>query len=159
MAAAHYSTGDQRLVGDTTAFPYLAVLATFGAALAFAGVGAATHALGGNAVGMVAGAVVMALSGLLLIVPPARAGAMLLAWNGLGIAIGMFVIGIFSVGALMIFPLVLIALALSSWPRREGEPVASWPAIFVQGCGFLLALALYGVLDMIADDLARLAGV
>ena len=139
-------------------FPSLAALATFGAALAFGGIGMATHALGGNPVGMVAGAVVMTLAGVLLLVPHVRSGALLLAWNGLGIAVGMFVIGIFSVGALMIFPLTLIAITLSAWPRREGEPVASWPAIVVQVCGFLLVLALYGVLDMVADDLASLVG-
>jgi hypothetical protein len=158
MAAAQQSTGEHRTMRERETFPSLAVLATFGAALAFAGVGAVTRSLGGDPAGMVAGAVVMALAGLVLLIPPARTGALLLTWNGLGIAVGMFVIGIFSVGALMIVPLVLIALALSSWPRREDVPLASWPAIVVQAGGFLLVLGLYGVLGTIADDVFRLAG-
>jgi hypothetical protein len=58
----------------------------------------------------------------------------------------MLVLGIFSVGALMVFPLALIAVVLSSWPRREGESIVSGPAIVVQVAGFLLPLVLYGVL-------------
>jgi hypothetical protein len=134
--------------------PWLAIAGCLGAALAFAGVGAAVRYLGGNPIGMIAGACVMGIAGVLLLGPRARAGALLLAWNGLGIALGLFVVGIFSVGALMAFPLVLIALALSSWPRDDGETIASLPAIVSQVGGFVLVFLLYGL-----DDLARLAGL
>jgi hypothetical protein len=146
------------MTGDRTTFPVPALLATAGAALAFAGVGAAVGYLGGNSVGMAAGALVMLLAALLLPVPAARGGALLLTWNGLGIATGLFVAGIFSVGALMIFPVALIAVALSSWPLAPGRPVASGPAIVVHIAGFLLALALSGILDDFAASLAGLAG-
>ncbi len=143
---------------ERTSFPSLAALATFGAALAFIGVGAATRALGGDPVGMAAGAIVMTLAGVLLLAPRTQPGGLLLAWNGLGIAAGLFVIGIFSVGALMIFPLTLTALALSSWPRTEGEGVASPAAMVVQVTGFLLAMALHGVLHDVTTGLRRLVG-
>lgn len=145
--------------GTRAAFPVLAVGATFGAALAFAGVGAVTWNLGGNGIGMAAGAIVSLLAGLLLLTPVTRSGALLLLWNALGIGCALFVIGIFSVGALIAFPLVLLAIALSSWPRRDGESIASLPAIAVQVAGFLLVPALYGFYDGPAADLRRLTGL
>lgn len=144
---------------DRAAMPWLAIAGCLGAALAFAGVGAAVHTLGGKPIGMIVGALVMGSAGILLLVTRTRAGALLLAWNGLGIALGMFVIGIFSVGALMAFPLVLIAIALSSWPRGEGETIASVPAIVSQVGGCTLVFLLYGYLGDIVHDLARLAGL
>ncbi|HYI23848.1 MAG TPA: hypothetical protein VD767_00425 [Thermomicrobiales bacterium] len=147
MVHAQHPTADRYLNRESTGFPLLAVLSAIGAGLAFAGVGMATRSLGGNPAGMVAGAVVMLTAGISLLAPATRAISLLLTWNGLGIAIGILVVGIFSVGALMAFPLALIAIALSSWPRKAGESVASGPAIVVQVSGFLLVLALYGVLD------------
>lgn len=144
---------------DRAAMPWLAIASCLGAALAFAGVGAAVHYLGGRAPGMVAGSLAMGSAGILLLAPRGRPGALLLAWNGLGIALGLFVIGIFSVGALMAFPLVLIAIALSSWSRAEGESIASIPAIVSHVGGFALVFLLYGVPGDIVHDLARLVGL
>jgi hypothetical protein len=137
--------GDHNRSLDQAGFPALAILAVFGAALAFAGAGAATRYLGGNPAGMVAGAAVLAAAGMCLLIPATRPLALLLTWNGLGIAVAMLVMGIFSVGALMAFPLALIAVGLSSWPRREGDSIVSGPAIVVQIAGFLLPFVLYGV--------------
>jgi hypothetical protein len=141
------------------AFPWLAVTADFGAALAFGGVASVTHYLGGNGIGMVAGAIVLTIAGILLFAPATRSAALLLIWNGLGIGCALFVIGMFSVGALITVPLVLIAIAMSSWPRAEGESIASGPAIVAQVGGFLLILMLYGILNRAIADLLRFAGI
>jgi len=151
--------GDRPEPGGRVAFPVLAVGATFGAALAFAGVGAVTWSLGGDGIGMVAGAIVSLLAGVMALVPATRPGALLLVWNALGIGCAMFVIGIFSVGALVAFPLLLLAIALSSWPRRAGESIASISAIAVQVAGFLLVPALYGLYDDLFAGLRNLAGL
>lgn len=137
--------------------PLVAVGATLGAALAFAGIGAATVQLGGEASGHLAGAAVSLLAGLLalaLVLSPAtRTGALLLLWNALGIGCGLFVIGLFGVGALAIFPLALLGIALAAWPRRDGESIVSGPAIAVQLAGFLLVLLLTGVGGANTSDL------
>ncbi len=149
--------GDRAEPGTRTAFPALAVGAAFGAALAFAGAGAVTWNLGGDGIGMVAGAIVSLLAGLLALLPASRTGGLLLLWNALGIGGAMLLIGIFSVGALVAFPLVLLAIALSSWPRRDGESIVSIPAIAVQAAGFLLVPALYGLYDDLFAGLRNLA--
>ncbi|MDQ3657160.1 MAG: hypothetical protein M3457_19070 [Chloroflexota bacterium] len=156
---SHDAPGDRTGPETRTAFPALAVGAAFGAALAFAGVGAVTWNLGGNGIGMVAGAIVSLLAGLLALLPVTRLGSLLLLWNALGIGCAMLLIGIFSVGALVAFPLVLLAIALSSWPRRDGESIASIPAIAVQVAGFLLVPALYGLYDGPFADLLNLVGL
>ncbi len=147
MAHAHPPIADKPVHRE---FPFVAVASTVGAALAFGGVALATSALGGDPAGLVAGAVVMVGAGTCLLVPATRQTALLLAWNGLGIAFGMFTVSLFSVGALMAFPLALVALALSSWPRRHGEPIVSGPAMVVLGAGFILALVLHGGLAWLA---------
>jgi hypothetical protein len=159
MAATHQTTGEHRDTGNRAAFPFLATIATFGAALAFGGVGAVTWYIGGNGIGMVAGAIVLFLAGCLLPSPWTRTGALLLVWNGLGIACALFVVGVFSVGALMAFPLMLIAIAMSSWPKRDGESIVSLPAIVSQIGGFLLIPGVYGMYGDLFDDLRRLVGL
>lgn len=139
-------------------FPGTSFVASLGAVLAFVGVGAVTRHQGGNAVGMLIAAGVMALAALLLVLPATRVWALLLTWNGLGIGLSLLVIGIFSVGALIAFPLVLIALALSSWPRAEGESIVSAPAMVVEVCGFLLMPLMYGLLGDIVTDLRQWLG-
>lgn len=150
--------GDRTGPGTRTAFPAIAVGAAFGGALAFAGAGAVTSNLGGDGTGMLAGAIVSLLAGFLALFPGSRTGALLLVWNALGIGCGMFVIGIFSVGALVAFPLVLLAISLSSWPRRAGESIVNGPAVAVYVAGCLLALALTGLFGEGAADALRLAG-
>ncbi len=159
MAVTHQATGEHRETSNRAAFPFLATIATFGAALAFGGVGAVTWYLGGNGVGMAAGAIVLFLAGCLILSPLTRTGALLLVWNGLGIACAMFVIGIFSVGALMAFPLMLIAITMSSWPKPDGESIVSVPAIASQLGGFLLIPGVYGMYGDLFDDIRRLVGL
>ncbi len=143
--------------GRLTAYPFLALGASIGAAIAFVAVGAIARHLGGNSVAMTAGAIVMALASALLVVPATRLWSLLLVWNGLGIALALMLIGIFSVGALIIFPLALIALTLSAWPRKPGEAIASVPAIASHLAGFgTIFLLVHGQSAM--DWLRRLVG-
>lgn len=139
-------------------FPGTAFGAAVGSAVAFGAVAAVTRHQGGNDIGLLIGAGVMALSALLLVLPITRGWALLLAWNGLGIGVALLLIGIFSVGALAIFPLVLVALTLSSWPRREGESMVNLPALVVQVSGFVLVLLVYGVLNDSVADVRRWLG-
>lgn len=155
---SHDAPGDRTGPGAPRAYPVLAVSTTFGAALAFAGVGTVTSNLGSDGIGLAAGAIVALLAGVMALVPATRPGALLLVWNALGIGGAMFVIGIFSVGALVAFPLVLLGITLASWPRRDGESIASVPAIAVLVTGFLLGLALYGVDETVVTNVRRLAG-
>ncbi|CAN5786587.1 hypothetical protein BH20CHL3_BH20CHL3_09960 [soil metagenome] len=157
--SSHQSVAQQTVVRKRRAFPLFAVGAAFGAAFAFGGVAATTRYLGGNEIGMVAGSIVMTLAGLLALAPATRFGALLLIWNGLGIGVALFTIGVFSVGALMAFPLVLIAIAMSSWPRAEGESIASGPAIVAQVGGFLLILILHGIVTRLVADLLSVVGL
>jgi hypothetical protein len=143
--------------GHRIAFPILALGASIGAAVAFAVVGGITRHLGGNSITMTAGAAVMLLASVLLPAPATRTWSLLLVWNGLGVALALMLIGIFSVGALVIFPLALIALALSGWPRQPGESIASAPAIAAHLAGFgTIFLIVYG--QSAAQWLQRLVG-
>lgn len=140
------------------AFPGTSFAASLGAVVAFVAVALVTRHQGGNPVGMLVAGGVMALATLLLIPPPTRLWALLLTWNGLGIGTALLIIGIFSVGALIAFPLVLVALSLSSWPRVEGASIISAPAMVVNVCGFLLMPVMYGMLGDIVTDLRQWLG-
>jgi hypothetical protein len=144
--------------GHRTVFPILALGASIGAALAFVVVGEITRHLGGDSITMTAGAAVMVLASALLPAPVTRTWSLLLVWNGLGIALALMLIGIFSVGALIIFPLALIALALSAWPRQPGESIASAPAIAAHLAGFG-TIFLIGYGQSAAQWLQRLVGL
>lgn len=143
--------------GHGAAYPFLALGASMGAAVAFLAVGAVTRHLGGNSITMTGGAAVMALASVMLVVPATRVWSLLLVWNGLGIALALLLAGIFSVGALIVFPLALIALTLSAWPRRPGESIASVPAIAAQLAGFGMVF-LIGYGHSAAQWLQRLVG-
>lgn len=143
--------------GHRTAYPFLALGASIGAAITFVVVGAITRHLGGTSIIMSAGAIVMAIASALLILPATRVWSLLLVWNGLGIALALMVLGVFSVGALIIFPLALIALTLSAWPRQPGESIASVPAIASHLAGFgMIFLIEFGQSAM--EWLQRLVG-
>ncbi len=156
---SHDAKGDRTEPEASRAGPAPAVGATIAAALAFAGVGAVAWNLGGDATGPVAGAVVSLLAGPLALFPAARPGGLLLVWNALGIGCAMFALGILSVGALVAFPLALLGIALASWPRRAGEPLASVPAIAVYIAGFLLVPALYEYYDDLFAHFRTLIGL
>lgn len=106
----------------------LAVGALVVATAAFGVVGIVTSALGGRGGLMATPSVVTTLATFCVLFPDTRGFGLLLTWNALGLGIGLLVIGIFSVGALMVFPVVLLVLALSSWPREPGDSIATWPA-------------------------------
>ncbi len=126
--------------------PWLAAGLLLGAALAFWGVSLAAERLGEPHLGLQAGVVLSALAAVLAVPPPTRVPGLLLAWNGLGLAVGLFVIGVFSVGALMAFPLLLLVLALGSWPSGPGSrlTMASLPAVIAEVGGLALAVLLSG---------------
>lgn len=137
--------------------PVLAVTATLGAAFALGGVGLAIMHLGGEriilAIGL--GMVVLLGSATCLLISSARATALLLLWNAFGMVLALLLIGIFSVGALMQFPIALIAVALSAWPREEDQSIVTIPAMAAEIMGFALIPASLGL----SSHLGRLASL
>lgn len=119
-----------------------AVGATLAASVAFIALGVVTSSLGGRWMFMAAPSAVTMLAAFFVLFPDTRPFALLLTWNSLGLAIALLLVGIFSVGALVVFPLVLIVLALASWPRPSGTSVFSGAAMFAQGGGFLVILVI-----------------
>lgn len=59
----------------------------------------------------------------------------LLVWNGAGWSIGLAVLGLDTVGAMPMWPIMLAALALTFWPREEGQtlPVSAIAIALVGG--------------------------
>lgn len=123
----------------------LAVGALLAATAAFGVVGMVTSALGGRGGLVSIPAVVTTLAAFCVLFPDTRGFGLLLTWNALGLGIGLLLVAIFSVGALMVFPVVLVVLALSSWPREPGAALSTWPTwiALIGGVavvlGFLLA--------------------
>ncbi len=105
----------------------VAVAALLAASAALGAVGFATTALGGRGGLVVTPAVVTTLAAFCVLFPDTRGFGLLLAWNALGLGLGLLVIAIFSVGALMVFPVVLLVFALTSWPRMPGDSIVTWP--------------------------------
>ncbi|MGB3329436.1 MAG: hypothetical protein WBA46_10810 [Thermomicrobiales bacterium] len=52
----------------------------------------------------------------------------LLAWNGLGLAIGALGLGVLGVSSMLALPPVLIGIALTAWPHPPASPDAGEPA-------------------------------
>lgn len=66
----------------------------------------------------------------------------LLVWNGTGWSIGLAVLGLESVGAMPLWPIMLAALALTFWPRLDDQRLpASAIAIAVTGGALVCWLA------------------
>jgi hypothetical protein len=65
-------------------------------------------------------------------------------WNAAGWCMGLSVFGMASIGATPMFPLVLLGLALTFWPRPEGFPIPWLGASIAFAGGFLLCWALWG---------------
>lgn len=122
--------------------PIVAMGLCLAAAAAFVAVAIVAEIQGGRATVMALGAPVIGLAGILVAPPATRTGALLLAWNALGIGAGLLLLGLFSVGALIAFPVILIVLALSFWPRTDALSVFSLPGLIAQVGGFLVILAL-----------------
>lgn len=58
----------------------------------------------------------------------------LLVWNGTGWSIGLAVLGLETVGAMPMWPILLSALALTFWPREQ-EQTLPVSAIFISVLG------------------------
>ena len=141
-AVSHRPTPERDAVAEPapTRLPVLSALALIATLLAFLGVGIVIRDQGGSTIGTTAGAVVTGL-GLLFIVPAmTRVFALLLVWNAVGIATGLFAVGLVSVGALLAVPLALLVFALVSWPSTLKLPALSLPAVIAQVGGFALVI-------------------
>ena len=93
------------------------------ATLAFWAVGAVTDSQGGHGWLAATPTVVTALATFCVLFPDTRGLGLLLAWSALGMGLGLLGVGLFSVGAVMVFPVVLLVFALATWPREPGAPV------------------------------------
>lgn len=93
------------------------------ATLAFGAVGMVTNAQGGHGWLAASPAVLTALATFCVLFPDTRGFGLLLAWNALGVGLGLLGVGLFSVGAVMVLPVVLVIFALATWPRGPGTPV------------------------------------
>jgi len=133
------------------------VTTTLGAAFALGGVGLGIMHLGGERIilAIALGVVVLLGSATYLLILRTRATALLLLWHAFGMVLALLLIGIFSVGALMLFPIALIAVALSSWPREEGQSIVTVPAMAAEIMGFALIPASLGL----SSHLGRLASL
>lgn len=133
--------------GPAVPLPLLAAGWLGGGAVALVGVGLIGRHLGASAyVAMTfLNAMVVLLAALAALVPRLRTAGLLLAWNGLGVALSLLAFGLFSVGALVALPVILIALGLSAWPREAGNsPISVPPTIALVG-GCLLLPVAYGL--------------
>jgi hypothetical protein len=136
-------TTDPKDTGKRGAFPVTSALAAAGAAFAYGGCAYLVNRIGGRIGGEAGwGVLVLGISALLMPLRFARVFAVLLLWNGLGVVLASLLLGITGSGAIMIFPVVLIALALSSAPIEATAPIGAWPATTVLVVGFLAAIAV-----------------
>lgn len=55
------------------------------------------------------------------LIPVLKPYCELLVWNGTGWSIGLAVLGLDTVGAMPMWPIMLAALALTFWPREEEQ--------------------------------------
>lgn len=67
-----------------------------------------------------------------------------LAWNGLGWAVGLAVFGLDNVGSLPLWPIVLVALGLTFWPRWEGSTINAWAIAIAFLGGFAVCWLAWG---------------
>ncbi len=67
----------------------------------------------------------------------------LLLWNAAGWCLGLAILGMASFGATPMLPLILIAFALSFWPREDGAPLPWMGASIGLAGGFLICWALW----------------
>ncbi|HEV2067893.1 MAG TPA: hypothetical protein VGR08_13775 [Thermomicrobiales bacterium] len=145
MAATSRAVPDHPIpVSTRPAIPFLAAGATFAAACAMLGVGAVSRAQGFDRISPATSftSLILMAATLGALVSWLREGGLVLAWNALGIAIALLVIGLLNVGAIVAFPVALIGLALAAWPRGA-ERVGLVP------CG----IALIGGLGLIPTAL------
>ena len=68
----------------------------------------------------------------------------LFLWNAGGWCLGLSVLGMASIGAMPMLPLVLMGFALTFWPRPDNVPIPWLGAAIAFVGGFLLCWALWG---------------
>ena len=80
--------------------------------------------------------------------PDTRQFGLLLAWNALGLGLGLLAIGLLSVGALMVLPVVLVIFALATWPRPAGTSIVTLPSqiALVGGVSVVMGLLVFSTL-------------
>lgn len=67
----------------------------------------------------------------------------LFLWNAAGWCLGLSLLGMASIGAMPMLPLILIVFALSFWPRPENAPVPWLGGSIALIGGFLVCWALW----------------
>jgi hypothetical protein len=68
----------------------------------------------------------------------------LFLWNAAGWCLGLSVFGMASIGATPVFPLVLLGLALTFWPRPDDIPIPWLGGSIAFVGGFVLCWVLWG---------------
>jgi len=68
----------------------------------------------------------------------------LLLWNAAGWCLGLTILGMASIGATPILPLVLLGAALTFWPRADDVPAPWLGAMIALAGGFLVCWILWG---------------
>ena len=128
----------RRLRQGAAATLVLLVAALILLGIARTGVIAADHALPVRAA---AGIVLLAMPGPLL-----RAWDLpgqLLLWNAIGWCLALVALGLASVGATTIVPLVLLLVALSLWPRPDDAPPLWLPGAIALAGGAIAGIILW----------------
>ena len=146
-------------IGRAMPSSLLAAAWMLGAAIALVGVWAIGRQVGALTYVwvMLMNALVVLLAALGALIPATRTAGLLLAWNGLGVSLSLLALGLFSVGALIAMPVILITLGLSAWPRGERETLIGGPAMIVLVGGCLFLPAAYALTQGFGW-LARVAG-
>jgi hypothetical protein len=145
-AMSHTPTTEATTSEEQARFPLLAVGSAFATSAAFIGVGIITRDQGGHAMATGFGSVASGLAALFLIPGWTRLFALMMTWNALGIAAGLFAVGLLTVGAIMVLPLVLVVFTLASWP--ETMPLRwSSPAALIAIAGGAALVILIASLD------------
>lgn len=62
----------------------------------------------------------------------------LMLWNATGWCLALLVFGMASIGATTMFPLILIAVAITFWPRADDRPIP-WLALSIALAGGFVA--------------------
>lgn len=119
------------------------VVALLAASAAFVALGIITSHQGGDGYLSGAPSVVTLLAAFCVLFPDTRSFGQLLTWNTFGLALTSLAFGLFTVGALAVLPLMLVLLALVTWPNSPGQSSISPPTIgaFLGGCLVVLVIA------------------
>lgn len=72
------------------------------------------------------------------LIPEAEPWFRILLWNGTGWSVGLAVLGLESVGAMPLWPIMLSALALTFWPKSDEKSLTPTVIVIALVGGFLV---------------------